>query len=91
MVTPVAIRTIAWRYYLVFVATGVCIPVSVYFFFLETRGRNLEEIDLMFRESPSVWGTVNFARSRPIGTPQEFTTDKSGEDDFVEDQKEHAA
>lgn len=91
MVTPVALNTIGWRYYLVFVGVGACIPVSVYFFFPETMGRNLEEIDLMFRQSPSVWSTVKFAKSRPIGMPQEFAHDKSGEEtDFVEDQKEAA-
>jgi hypothetical protein len=29
-------------------------------------GRSLEEIDLIFRDSPSVWATVRFARNRPI-------------------------
>lgn len=91
MVTPVALQTIGWKYYLVFVAVGACIPVSVYFFFPETMGRNLEEIDLMFRQSPSVWRTVRFAKSRPIGMPQEFSNEKSGEEtDFVEDKKESA-
>lgn len=30
-------------------------------------GRTLEEIDLAFRESPSVWATVRFAKQRPRG------------------------
>lgn len=28
-------------------------------------GRTLEEIDLAFRDSPSVWATVRFAKQRP--------------------------
>lgn len=40
-------------------------------------GRSLEEIDLIFRESPSVWATVRFANNRPIETmpdlPREMT------------------
>ncbi|KAH8879050.1 general substrate transporter [Thozetella sp. PMI_491] len=69
MVTPVAINTIGWGYYIVFAAIGACIPLSVYFFFPETMGRNLEEIDMLFRESPSVMATVRFAKTRRIATP----------------------
>ena len=91
MITPVALNTIGWKYYLLYVAVAACIHVTVYFFYPETMGRNLEEIDLMFRQSPSVWKTVRFAKTRPIGMPQEFAHDKSGEEtDFVEDQKETA-
>lgn len=28
-------------------------------------GHSLQEIDLIFRESPSVWATVRFAKNRP--------------------------
>ncbi|KAJ5928564.1 hypothetical protein N7466_007520 [Penicillium verhagenii] len=61
MITPVAIDTIGYRFYIVFTCIGFSIPLSVYFFYPETMGRSLEEIDLIFRESPSVWATVRFA------------------------------
>ena len=35
-------------------------------------GRNLDEIELLFKDSPSVWSTVKFARNRPVAMPQEF-------------------
>ncbi|KAF5026446.1 hypothetical protein F66182_1433 [Fusarium sp. NRRL 66182] len=76
MVTPVAIDTIGWQYYIVFAVIAACVPISVYFFFPETMGRSLEEIELVFKESPSVWSTVKFAKSRPITTPQEFLSGK---------------
>lgn len=38
-------------------------------------GRSLEEIDLIFRESPSVWATVRFANNRPIETMPELPRD----------------
>ncbi|KAL1637051.1 hypothetical protein SLS58_009491 [Diplodia intermedia] len=75
MVTPVALANIAWRYYIVYATIAACIPVTVYFFYPETMGRNLEELDMMFRESPSVAGTVRFAKKRPIAMPQEFAVD----------------
>lgn len=77
MITPVAIETIGWQYYIVFAVIGFCIPVSIYLFYPETMGRNLEEIDMMFRDSPSIWATVKFAKTRPIGMPTEFVQDKS--------------
>lgn len=77
MVTPVAIESIGWQYYIVYGTVAACIPVTVYFFYPETMGRNLEEIELMFRESPSVRGTVRFAKSRPIATPGEFLSGKN--------------
>ncbi|KAL1616273.1 hypothetical protein SLS56_011486 [Neofusicoccum ribis] len=78
MVTPVAIDSIGWRYYILYAAVAFCIPVSVYFLFPETMGRNLEEIDMMFRESPSVLATARFAKTRPIAMLQEFVDEKVG-------------
>ncbi|KAG6368306.1 hypothetical protein INS49_002511 [Diaporthe citri] len=58
MITPVAISTIGYQYHIVFTIIGFCIPVSVYFLYPETMGLRLEDIDLIFRESPSVMKTV---------------------------------
>lgn len=80
MITPVAIDTIGWKFYIVFACVGACIPLSVYFLYPETMGRNLEEIDLMFKDSPSIFQTVKFAKTRPVGMPQEFVQDKSKKD-----------
>lgn len=77
MITPVAIDTIGWKFYLVFACVGFCIPLTVYLFYPETMGRNLEEIDMMFRDSPSIWGTVRFAKTRPIAMPTEFLQEKT--------------
>lgn len=47
-VTPIAVTRIGWKYYILF--TCVCllsIPI-VYFFFPETSGKTLEEIDMIF-------------------------------------------
>lgn len=35
MITPVAINTIGYKYYIVFTIIGFCIPLSVYFLYPE--------------------------------------------------------
>jgi hypothetical protein len=79
MVTPVAIESIGYQYYIVFGAVAFTVTPAVYFLFPETMGRSLEEIDLLFRDSPSVWSTVRFAKQRPVGYSQEFRNDKFAE------------
>ena len=93
MITPVAIESIGYRYYIVYTCIGFCIPFLIYFLYpevclltafvylrsltiscadncsLQTMGRSLEDIDLIFRQSPFVLGTVKFAKKmerRPI-------------------------
>ncbi|KAI0015241.1 general substrate transporter [Xylariomycetidae sp. FL0641] len=88
MVTPVAVSTIGWQYYIVFAVIAACIPMSVILLYPETMGRNLEEIDLMFKQSPSVWATVRYARNRPVGLPQEFDEKGHVDSEAVGDHKE---
>lgn len=64
MITPVAINNIGYRYYILYAVIGFCIPASIYFLYPETMGLTLEEIDLVFRESPSTFATVKFARQK---------------------------
>lgn len=50
MITPVMVDGIGWGTYLFFAAwNGVMIP-TVYFFYPETSGRTLEEIDMIFEK-----------------------------------------
>ncbi|RAL10712.1 sugar transporter [Aspergillus homomorphus CBS 101889] len=65
MVTPVALSTIGWRYYIVFAATCACVPLVVLLFFPETMNRDLELIDGVFREAPTIWDIVPMARKLP--------------------------
>ncbi|KAJ9625100.1 hypothetical protein H2203_005055 [Taxawa tesnikishii (nom. ined.)] len=84
MVTPVAIESIGYRYYIVYACIGMCIPVSVYFLYPETMGRSLEELDVIFRDSPSVLGTVRYAKYKPQLAPEEVPTSKTETADKVE-------
>lgn len=50
-VTPLAITNIGYKYYIAFaIINAAWVPV-IYMFFPETKGRSLEEIDLLFSQS----------------------------------------
>ncbi len=67
MITPVALDTIGYRYYIVYAVISACIPISVYFFYPETMGRSLESLNKVFRDAPTMWHVVDMARNMPKG------------------------
>lgn len=67
MITPIAIDSIGYRYYLVYALISGSIPPLVYFFYPETMNRNLEQLNLIFREAPSIMSIVSMARKVPKG------------------------
>ncbi|CAG8929603.1 unnamed protein product [Penicillium salamii] len=91
MVSPVALASIGWKYYLVFVSTCACVPIIVLPFYPETMGRNLERIDQVFREAPTIWDIVPMARKIPKG---DVATDDAADGKTTETQvvehREHA-
>lgn len=46
--TAIALESIDWRYYLVFVGLNLVYGALWYIFGVETRGRTLEEMDAVF-------------------------------------------
>lgn len=66
-VTPVAIASIAWKYYIVFTVCSATACVAIYFLYPETQGRSLEEIDAIFLQSNSIFDTVRVAKTLPKG------------------------
>ncbi|PYI04463.1 hexose carrier protein [Aspergillus sclerotiicarbonarius CBS 121057] len=48
MVTPIMITNISWGTYLFFACINACFLPVIYFFYPETAGRSLEEIDFIF-------------------------------------------
>lgn len=67
MVTPVALDTIGYQYYVMYTVLSACIPIGVYFFYPETMNRNLELINQVFRDASSPWEIVSMARKLPEG------------------------
>ncbi|CAK7215472.1 hypothetical protein SBRCBS47491_002493 [Sporothrix bragantina] len=45
---PIGLDNLGWKYYIVFCALLVCITLTVYFYFPETKGYSLEEIAVVF-------------------------------------------
>ena len=48
---------------------------AVYFFFPETTGRQLEEVDQIFRDSKTIFDPVKTARALPPHTLREINLD----------------
>ncbi|KIY64080.1 general substrate transporter [Cylindrobasidium torrendii FP15055 ss-10] len=55
MITPVAIDSIAWKTYIVWACTNAAFVPITYFFYVETTGQSLEDIDLIFEGEKGVF------------------------------------
>ncbi|WWC62287.1 uncharacterized protein I303_104883 [Kwoniella dejecticola CBS 10117] len=64
LTTPIGFTSLGWKFYLVWAAVALSIIPSVYFFYPETTGLSVEEIDQVFIDSPSVFATVGLAEQR---------------------------
>ncbi|KAK5999355.1 hypothetical protein QM012_005573 [Aureobasidium pullulans] len=65
-VTPIAFSTIDYKYFIVYACTNFFLILpSVYLFFPETSGLQLEEVDQIFRESTNIFQPVEVANSIP--------------------------
>jgi hypothetical protein len=65
MVTPVAFANIGWKTYIIFAVINAAMAPSVYFFFPETAGRSLEEMDEIFHKTTNPFDCVKIARELP--------------------------
>jgi H+/Cl- antiporter ClcA len=57
-VNPIAMKAIAWKYYIVFCFFLGIILTLIYFFFPETKGHSLEEIAQIFDKNIGDSGTL---------------------------------
>lgn len=65
-VTPVGFDSIHWRYYIIYACICLGAAVIFCFFYPETRGRSLEKIDEIFRQSKSIFDTVRISKELPF-------------------------
>ena len=50
MITPIIIKRLKWKAYLIFTATNLIFIPIIYFFYPETSNLALEEVDYIFTE-----------------------------------------
>jgi MFS family permease len=74
-VTPVGFTTIGYKYYIIYAAINAFSVVVFYFFYPETRGRTLEEVDEIFIQSKTIFDPVKVARELPFQEVLEAQTD----------------
>jgi hypothetical protein len=65
MVTPVAFANIGYQTYIIFAVINLAMVPSVYFFFPETAGRSLEEMDEIFHKTTGPFDVVRIAKELP--------------------------
>ncbi|KAJ4022778.1 hypothetical protein NW766_001825 [Fusarium irregulare] len=64
-ITPIGLATLKYKYYIIYAAINICLTFPcVYFFFPETSGLHLEEVDAIFTDSSNIFETVSIARRR---------------------------
>lgn len=88
-ITPIAFNNIGWRYFLVYCCLNAAFVPTVYFFFPETAGRSLEEIDAIFESSKSIFDPVPVARKLPKRLLSEFACEEKDLDVKVEASSTH--
>ncbi|KAG0646498.1 Sugar transporter STL1 [Hyphodiscus hymeniophilus] len=65
-ITPVGFATLGYKYYIIYACINFFLILpGVYFFFPETAGRHLEEVDQIFLDSKNIFQAVKVARSMP--------------------------
>lgn len=52
--TPIALKRIGWRLYIVYIVWNIVMAIWIYIFFVETRGHTLEEMDAIFESKKPV-------------------------------------
>ncbi|CCE62062.1 hypothetical protein TPHA_0B03900 [Tetrapisispora phaffii CBS 4417] len=93
MFVPSAFKNITWKTYIIFGVFSVALTIQTFLMFPETKGKTLEEIDMMWAANIPAWKTASF---EPVLPEIDLSTDdqKQGSQDFdsnvnhVEDEKQ---
>lgn len=62
--TPIALKNIGWRLYIVYMGWNIIQAGWIYVFFVETRGHTLEEMDAVFDDKRPVKKSLEKRRRR---------------------------
>lgn len=82
MVSPVAISSLGFKYFIIFAVISYCIPASVYYFFPETMGQSLEQINSVFQENKTPRSIVKATKLSASGAYRSSDADIDTEKDM---------
>lgn len=51
-ITPIGVQNLGWRFYIIWVTLNAAMVPTMYFFYPETAGRTLEDMDEYYRSNP---------------------------------------
>jgi hypothetical protein len=88
-VTPPGTANLGSHYWIIYAVLNASFVPIVYFFFPETNGRSLEEMDLIFRESKSIFDVVRVAKEMPRQEDGAMRSDGSSAEAVVISGKGH--
>ncbi len=74
MFTPPAFHNITWKTYIIFAVFCFCMTIHVFLLFPETKGKSLEEINIMWEQKLPAWRTNDWVSP----TAQEINNRKAG-------------
>ncbi|PLB37774.1 general substrate transporter [Aspergillus candidus] len=63
MITPVALASIGYQYYIVYTLIAFCFPIIAFLFYPETMGQSLENLEQLFQRDLPVFETVRLANN----------------------------
>ncbi|KAL4938815.1 hypothetical protein BDV06DRAFT_225642 [Aspergillus oleicola] len=85
MVTPFALSSIGYKYYIVYAVIGLTYIISVYLFYPETMGQTLEKLEDLFQQDLTISQTVRYAnRLAGVGGQR----DEEGHGDHIKEAAE---
>lgn len=63
-VNPIGLAALKWKFYFVYIAVLIIECLTIYFFFVETKGPTLEEIAILFDGENAHVGGLNMGEKR---------------------------
>ncbi|KAF2096772.1 general substrate transporter [Rhizodiscina lignyota] len=93
MVTPVAFASIGYQTYIIFAVINAFMIPCVYFFYPETAGRSLEEMDEIFHHTTNIFNVVKVAHEMPhrYGKKGELLVRYEDTEEFAEAQRRRSS
>jgi hypothetical protein len=64
LITPIGIQNLGWRFYLIFGFFNAAFLPAVWYFYLETAGLTLEQIDCVFEINYESGGSISLKVAR---------------------------